>query len=182
MSFFQCTCSFFPEFHSWVQFSLAGEIIFEGDVRRDREEVFTNMQRFLCRRIAWLPWLRRRREEELGNAHDDWVPTRNFPSLIGLENVRRSTNLLNPAHAQIKHTMNCILSNNVVCQTPCKFVDAAVFVSIFTQCEDKKKCCVGLTTPSLLLLLLPSNMVGYSFTRLKVLLEMKKIWTSVKWE
>ena len=66
------------------------------------------------------------------------------------------------------HTMTCILSNNVVGQTPYKFVDAAVVVSIFTQLEDKKRSCVGLTTPSLPLLLLPSNMVGYSFTRLKV--------------
>ena len=87
-------------------------------------------------------------------------------SLIALENVHWSTNLLNPAHARIKHTMTCILSNNVVGQTPCKFV--AVFVSIFSQREDKEKGCVGLTTPSLPLLLLPSNMVGYSFTRLKV--------------
>ena len=82
---------------------------------------------------------RGKREEELHNAHDDWVPTRYFPSLIALGNVHWSTNLLNPAHAQIKHTMNCILSNNVIGQTPCKFVDAAVFVSIFTQREDKKK-------------------------------------------
>ena len=52
-------------------------------------------------------------------------------SLIALENVHWSTNLLNPAHARIKHTMTCILSNNVVGQTPCKFV--AVFVSIFSQ-------------------------------------------------
>ena len=177
MSFFQCTCSFFPEFHSWVQFSLAGEIILEGDMRRDREEVFTYAA-FLCRRIAWKSphaWLRiRRREEELHNAHDDWVPTRDFPSLIALGNVHWSKNLLNPAHARIKHTMTCILSNNVVGQTPCKFV--AVFVSIFTQREDKEKCCVGLTTPSLPLLLLPSNMVGYSFTRLKV------VWKWTKFE
>ena len=41
MSFFQSTCSFFPEFHSLVEFSPAGEIIFEGDMRRGREEVFT---------------------------------------------------------------------------------------------------------------------------------------------
>ena len=47
---------------------------------------------------------RGKREEELHNAHDDWVPTRDFPSLIAFGNVHWSTNLLNPAHAWIKHT------------------------------------------------------------------------------
>ena len=177
MSFFQCTCSFFPEFHWWVQFSLAGEIIFEGEFRGEIERKYSLMQRFLCRRIAWKSlqkWLRRRlgRKSYIMNMMIECLPE---TSLIALENVHWSTNLLNPAHARIKHTMTCILSNNVVGQTPCKFV--AVFVSIFSQREDKEKGCVGrLTTPSLPLLLLPSNMVGYSFTRLKV------VWKWTKFE
>ena len=76
---FQCTCSFFPEFHLWVQFSLAGETIFEGDMRRGREEVFTyaallcvvllreNRHKNGCVEETW--------EEEVRNVHDDWVPT-----------------------------------------------------------------------------------------------------------
>ena len=38
---------FFLEFHTWVYFSLEGETIFEGDMRRGGEEVFTYAL-FLC--------------------------------------------------------------------------------------------------------------------------------------
>ena len=43
---------FFPTFHTWVQFSGKGETIFEGDMRRGREEVFTDAAFFVCRFVV----------------------------------------------------------------------------------------------------------------------------------
>ena len=42
----------FPTFHTWVQFSLEGETIFEGGMRRGREEVFTDAAFLVCRFVA----------------------------------------------------------------------------------------------------------------------------------
>ena len=42
----------FPEFHTWVQSSLAGEKLFDGDMRKGREEVFTYAAFFVCHHVA----------------------------------------------------------------------------------------------------------------------------------
>ena len=74
----------FPEFDSWVWFSLKRETIIEGDKWRDREEVVSYAALFSSvvvlredRHKKWAAW-QTREEKEI---HNDWVPSPDMTSL-----------------------------------------------------------------------------------------------------